>query len=58
MRGLNIFRSAKPTLRCARMPVIPMDPREQHILDQLRERRLDREQTPTSSTSQQGENHG
>lgn len=54
MTALNIFRSAKPTLRCAALPVLPMDPREQRILDELRQRRAARERAKHASTSLKG----
>ena len=54
MTAFAIFKSDKPTLRCAPLRVQPMDPAEQRILDELRRRRAAREQTQPFSTSLKG----
>ena len=54
MSAFNIFRSAKPTLRCEASAILPMDPREQRILDELRRRRADRARAKPISTSLKG----
>ena len=54
MTGFTIFRSDKPTLRCQPARVLPMDPREQRILDELRRRRADRARAKPISTSLKG----
>lgn len=54
MSGLNIFRSAKPTLRCEPARILPIDPREQRVLDELRRRRADRARAQHVSISLKG----
>lgn len=54
MTALNIFRSARPTLRCTPNRILPMDPREQQVLDELRRRRAARDRANPFPTSLKG----
>ena len=49
MTAFRIFQSDKPTLRFG--PVLPMDPAEQRVLDELRRRRDERQRGNTFPTN-------